>query len=88
MTEQNVGRYAEVRWHDAHGGQTEWQPLTALVARVNAPKVVVSVGQIIADDETGILLVGSVDLDGMNVDGYMYIPRVCVIRFRLLGEAS
>lgn len=71
-------KYAEVVWQDAHGGGNPWMPLEALAAVASVPKRMVSVGQVVTDDEDGMVLVLSHDEQGETCDAYIFIPAACI----------
>jgi len=76
-------RYVEVTWDDAHGGNAAdedagWMSLDALMNNVTGPLRIVTVGQLVKDDDDGLVVVSSINTSNGSVGEYTYIPRACV----------
>lgn len=74
----------EVRWLDSTILHEGWRPVTDILerkARLGATRCT-SVGFVLADDDVGITLAGSVH--GNEAAGIVHIPRGAIVRRRRL----
>ena len=69
-------RVACVVWDDAHGGLNGWGSFEA--KKDHKPRVILSVGIVLRDDEVGITLAQSKDQRARNYDNTIFVPRVCI----------
>jgi hypothetical protein len=73
----------EVVWRDSYVELSSWTPVKRLVKnRQDLESTAVSVGFVLADDEKGVMLAGSVQ--GGNATGVVCIPPEMVVSRRRL----
>lgn len=65
-----------IRWVDSVRLSSEWQPLPANFE----PAVIETVGFVMRETDTSLVVVQSIDNENGNVSGAMAIPKVAVIK--------
>ncbi len=76
-------RRLEVVWRDAYVELSSWTPIKRMVRnRQDLESTTFSVGFVLADDEKGLMLAGSVQ--GSNATGVICIPAEMIVKRRRL----